>query len=159
MGVEIERKFLLSGEGWRALAAPGRHYLQGYLSTRNDCTVRVRLADDRAFLTIKGRNKGGAAPEYEYPIPLADAREMLEHLAERPLVEKIRQVLPWGGVVWEIDEFLGDNAGLILAEVELVSLDQGFPKPDWIGREVTGDPRYYNANLVKNPYRLWGKTE
>jgi adenylate cyclase len=81
---------------------------------------------------------------------------MLERLAERPLVEKIRHVVPWGGVVWEIDEFLGDNAGLILAEVELASLDQSFPKPDWIGREVTGDPRYFNANLVRNPYRLWG---
>jgi CYTH domain-containing protein len=157
MAMEIERKFLLASDAWRGLA-PGVLYRQGYLQTEKRCAVRVRVVGDRAFLTIKGRVSPESAHEYEYPIPLTDAREMLEHLAQRPLVEKLRHRVPWqDGLVWEIDEFLGENAGLILAEVELRAPDQEVALPDWIGPEVTGDPRYYNANLVRNPYRLWDK--
>jgi len=151
---EIERKFLVRGEDWRAMAR-GTRYRQGYLSTVKERTVRVRTIDDKGFLTIKGVSIGATRSEYEYEIPTADADEMLDDLCEKPIIEKDRYKIPAGDVTWEVDEFFGVNDGLIVAEVELLSEDQSFPKPDWIGDEVTGDPRYFNANLIARPFSTW----
>ena len=154
MAKEIERKFLVNGDAWRALAK-GTMYRQGYLNSAKERTVRIRTADEKAFLTVKGITVGAVRSEYEYEIPFDEGNAMLEQLAEKPLIEKRRYKIPVAGVTWEIDEFLGDNAGLIVAEVELTSEDQVFDKPAWLGKEVTGDPRYYNANLIKNPFTHW----
>lgn len=154
MGVEIERKFLVTGDAWRGGAVT--HMRQGYLSCDPARTVRVRIAGERAFLTIKGPNAGPRRAEYEYPVPLADADELLA-LCAPPLIDKWRHVLLHAGMRWEVDEFLADNAGLVVAEIELASIDQPFERPDWLGMEVTDDPRYYNANLAAQPYRLWGQ--
>ena len=154
MAKEIERKFLVKGDAWRALAK-GTTYRQGYLNSAKEGTVRVRTAEDKAFLTIKGLTVGATRAEYEYEIPFDEGKAMLDALAEKPLIEKKRYKIPAGGLTWEIDEFLGDNAGLIVAEVELKSEDQAFERPVWLGDEVTGDPRYYNANLIKKPITRW----
>jgi adenylate cyclase len=154
MGQEIERKFLLRGDTWRALAT-GTMYRQGYLNSVKERTVRIRTVGDKAFLTIKGISVGATRTEYEYPIPFDDCNAMLDTLAEKPLIEKKRYKIRRGELTWEIDEFFGDNSGLIMAEVELQREDQVFEKPDWIGAEVTGDPRYFNSNLVKHPYTKW----
>ena len=154
MGKEIERKFLVKGDSWRS-QAHGKRYRQGYLSTVKERTVRVRVAGDQGYITIKGITVGAARAEYEYEIPLADANQMLDTLCERPIVEKTRYRLPQDNIVWEIDEFEGDNRGLIVAEVELKDEQQSYPKPDWLGQEVTGDPRYFNANLVAKPFTTW----
>ncbi|PIE01416.1 MAG: adenylate cyclase [Acidobacteria bacterium] len=153
MGKEIERKFLVKSDTWRELAR-GVHYCQGYLSSVKERTVRVRTIEDKGFLTIKGISTGISRLEYEYPIPVEDAKALL-NICEKPLIEKSRYKIEHGGLVWEVDEFYGDNAGLILAEVELESEDQAYEKPDWIGEEVSSDPRYYNANLIKEPYTSW----
>lgn len=154
MGVEIERKFLLQGDAWRGL---GQAVLlrQGYLSSARERVVRVRIEDEQAMLTIKGANVGATRGEWEYPIPLADAAELLDGLCEQPLIEKYRHRIEHAGMVWEVDEFLGANAGLIVAEIELASEDQPFEKPDWVGAEVSGDARYYNANLIRHPFSQW----
>jgi CYTH domain-containing protein len=144
----------VAGEDWRALAR-GTRYRQGYLSTVKERTVRVRTIDDKGFLTIKGITVGATRSEYEYEIPAADADEMLDDLCEQPIIEKNRYEIPLAGVTWEVDEFLGVNDGLIVAEVELQSEDQSFPKPDWIGEEVTDDPKYFNANLIARPFSTW----
>lgn len=154
MGEEIERKFLVAGEGWRE-TAEGTAYRQGFLSTEPERTVRVRAAGDRGTITIKGKNVGARRAEFEYEIPLADAQQMLDTLCKRPLIEKVRYTLSAGAHTWEIDVFGGDNAGLVVAEIELGSEDETFDKPGWVGDEVTGDPRYFNSNLVDNPYRTW----
>lgn len=154
MATEIERKFLLAGEGWRALAR-GSRYRQGYLSTVKGRTVRVRSVEGKGFLTIKGATVGATRSEYEYEIPGTDADEMLDSLCERPIIEKNRYRIPLAGVIWEVDEFLGVNAGLVVAEVELQSEDQFFEKPDWIGAEVTDDPKYFNSSLVARPFSSW----
>ena len=154
MAKEIERKFLVKGDAWRALAK-GTTYRQGYLNSAKERTVRVRTAEDKAFLTIKGLTLGATRAEYEYAIPFDEGKAMLDALAEKPLIEKKRYKIPAGDLTWEIDEFLGDNAGLILAEVELKSEDQAFDRPAWLGDEVTGDTRYYNAKLIKKPFRRW----
>jgi adenylate cyclase len=154
MGLEIERKFLLKGDGWRGLAQ-GTLYRQGYLNSAKERTVRIRTIGERAFLTIKGITSGATRSEYEYPIPLADCNAMLDTLAEKPVIEKKRYKIRQGDFTWEIDEFFGDNAGLIVAEIELQSEAQAFEKPGWVGAEVTADPRYFNSNLVKNPYSKW----
>jgi CYTH domain-containing protein len=154
MAKEIERKFLVKGDAWRALAK-GTTYRQGYLNSAKERTVRVRTAEDKAFLTIKGLTVGATRAEYEYEIPFHEGKAMLDALAEKPLIEKKRYKIPAGGLTWEIDEFLGDNAGLIVTEVELKSEDQAFERPAWLGDEVTGDPRYYNANLIKKPFTRW----
>ncbi len=153
MAKEIERKFLVSGDAWRQLAT-GTHYRQGYLSTVKERTVRVRTINEEAFLTIKGITRGVTRVEYEYPIPHADAVELLD-LCEQPIIEKHRYKIETGGLIWEVDEFHGVNEGLIVAEVELESEEQEFSRPDWIGEEVSGDPRYYNANLIANPFTTW----
>ena len=154
MAKEIERKFLVKGDAWRALAK-GSTYRQGYLNSAKERTVRIRTADGRAFLTIKGITVGATRSEYEYEIPFDDGKAMLDTLVEKPLIEKKRYKIPVGNVTWEIDEFLGENVGLIVAEVELKGADQTFDKPAWLGDEVTSDPRYFNANLIKNPFTCW----
>ena len=154
MAQEIERKFLITGEAWRELAN-GTTYRQGYLSTVKERTVRVRTIDDKGFLTIKGITVGATRAEYEYEIPASDANEMLDDLCEQPIIEKNRFKVPLDGLIWEIDEFDGVNAGLIVAEVELESENQEFTKPEWIGEEVSNDPRYFNSNLIANPYTTW----
>jgi len=152
---EIERKFLVASDAWRGLA-PGTRYRQGYLSTVETRTVRIRVAGDHAYLTIKGATAGIARAEFEYEIPLADAQALLDDLCERPLIEKTRYRIPFAGHVWEVDEFHGDNEGLIVAEVELPTADAPVDLPPWIGAEVSADPRYANANLTRAPYRTWG---
>lgn len=154
MGQEIERKFLLADERWRE-GAEGTVFRQGYLSTNPDRNVRVRTQGDKAFLTIKGRTEGVSRLEFEYEIPTTDAQHLLDALCERPLIEKTRYKVDFGGFVWEIDEFSGENSGLILAEVELEREDQPFERPPWLGEEVSDDPRYYNARLVQHPFSRW----
>jgi adenylate cyclase len=155
MAKEIERKFLVKGDSWRSLAK-GKRYRQGYLSTVKERTVRVRTAGDKGYITVKGINVGATRSEYEYEIPLADANEILDHLCERPLIEKTRYRIPTvGDLTWEVDEFESANRGLITAEVELTDENQPVPLPAWIGEEVTGDPRYYNSNLVAHPFSQW----
>jgi len=155
VGTEIERKFLVKGNAWRSLAS-GKRYRQGYLSTVKERTVRVRTAGDKGFVTIKGITTRATRSEYEYEIPLADANEILDRLCERPLIEKVRYRIPAGsGLFWEVDEFFADNAGLVTAEVELKDETQRFAVPDWIGQEVTGDPRYFNSNLIAHPFSRW----
>jgi adenylate cyclase len=126
-----------------------------YLNSAKERTVRVRTAEDKAFLTIKGLTLGATRAEYEYAIPFDEGKAMLDALAEKPLIEKKRYKIPAGDLTWEIDEFLGENAGLIVAEVELTSEHQAFDRPAWLGDEVTGDTRYYNANLIKKPFTRW----
>ena len=153
MAREIERKFLVSGEDWRS--GDATRYRQGYLNLDKKRTVRVRLAGDSAYITVKGETSGATRKEFEYRIPPHDADEMLATLCHRPLIEKCRYRVRHGGLDWEIDEFFGDNAGLVVAEVELESERQTIEKPAWLGEEVTSDPRYYNASLVQHPYRTW----
>lgn len=154
MGVEIERKFLLVGEQWRGLGQPVL-LRQGYLSSDPRRVVRVRTEGARATLTIKGKSVGATRGEWEYEIPLADANELLDQLCEQPIIEKYRSRIPYAGLVWEVDEFLGANRGLLFAEVELASEQQQFDKPAWVGAEVTDDPRYYNSSLVRLPFSQW----
>ena len=154
MGVEIERKFLLAGDAWRTLGEPVL-LRQGYLSSNPDRTVRVRIEGDQGTVTIKGRSVGATRGEWEYPIPLADAGELLERLCEQPIIEKFRRRIVIGVHTWEVDEFIGANQGLVVAEIELDSEDQQFEQPDWIGEEVTTDRRYYNSSLIRNPYSSW----
>ncbi len=155
MGKEIERKFLVSGDAWRTLGH-GTMYRQGYLNSAKERTVRVRTTGNKAFLTIKGITVGATRAEYEYEIPLADGNALLDNLAEKPLLEKRRYRIPQGALVWEVDEFFGENQGLIVAEIELADEDQAFDTPEWIGEEVTGDVRYFNSNLIKHPFAEWG---
>lgn len=154
MGIEIERKFLVTGDGWRLQAATQTRFSQGYLSRDPARTVRIRIAGDVAFLTIKGLTRGSTRAEFEYPVPLADAQALLT-MCDGPVVEKVRHLCPHAGMTWEVDEFLGANAGLVLAEIELESEGQSFVPPAWLGAEVTGDGRYVNANLAVQPFTSW----
>lgn len=154
MGKEIERKFLLSGEAWRE-GAEGLFFRQGYLSADPERTVRVRQVGRRGQLTVKGLTRGVTRAEFEYEIPVADAKRLLDELCLRPLVEKTRYRVAHAGLTWEIDEFHGENEGLVVAEVELEAEDQAIELPSWIGREVSGDPRYFNSNLAAHPYSRW----
>ncbi|MCH8477108.1 MAG: CYTH domain-containing protein [Wenzhouxiangella sp.] len=156
MGTEIERKFRVTGHQYRDLAV-GTRYRQAYLSTDKERVVRVRVVDDQAWLTIKGKTRGVSRTEFEYEIPVTDAVDMLENLCQQPIIDKTRYRLPLAEHVWEIDEFHGVNNGLIVAEIELSSEDESFEKPDWLGEEVSGDPRYFNANLIAHPYRDWSE--
>ena len=153
MSEEIERKFRVVGEDWKT--GSGVPFRQGYLSTAKERTVRVRIEGERAVITVKGLTRGVTRSEFEYEIPAKDAAAMLDDLCERPLIEKRRHTLQHGGLTWEIDEFSGENEGLVIAEVELESEDQEFTRPAWLGEEVSDDPRYYNANLVKEPFSKW----
>jgi CYTH domain-containing protein len=157
MAKEIERKFLLKNESWRGLSQ-GVSYRQGYLTAGAGITVRVRIVGNQGFLTVKGATVGNSRLEFEYPIPLEDAQEMLDTLCDRPLIEKTRYKIKQGDLLWEIDEFAGENQGLILAEVELKEENQTIELPEWIDREVS-DPKYFNANLAKHPYSQWQDIE
>jgi adenylate cyclase len=152
MGVEIERKFLVHGTAWKQ--AEGVPYRQGYLNRDKHRTVRVRLAGDCAFLTIKGVSVGATRAEFEYPIPVVDAQSLLA-LCDGPVIDKVRYVLQHAGTTWEVDAFAGDNAGLVVAEVELTHEDEVFSRPDWLGEEVTHDARYFNSSLASHPYCQW----
>jgi adenylate cyclase len=154
MGVEIERKFLVNKELWQSLLKPeGKHYRQGYLLNSNDRVVRVRIAGEQGFLTIKGAAEGISRLEYEYEIPKSDAEEMLERFQPEG-TEKIRYRIPEdSGLTWEVDQFLGANEGLVVAEIELKSEDQLFSKPEWLDQEVTHDERYSNSSLALNPIK------
>ncbi|EIJ36942.1 CYTH domain-containing protein [Thiothrix nivea] len=159
MATEIERKFLLVSDEWRQLAVRSESFRQGYLSSSKHASVRVRIADDKATLNIKGMTLGVQRPEYEYEIPLHDAAELLDQLCERPLIEKTRHFVEFGGNLWEIDEFHGDNAGLVVAEVELDSPDQVITMPTWAGKDVSHLERYYNVRLTQYPYSRWTAEE
>ncbi len=165
MAIEIERKFLVATDGWRAGVERSEAIAQGYLVGAQalraglaHASVRARLAGEQAWLNIKAATAGIARAEFDYPIPLADARAMLASLCDG-LLEKTRHHVRVGGVLFEIDEFGGDNAGLIVAEVELPAVDAPFPRPSWLGREVSRLPRYYNVNLIAHPYRQWSPAE
>jgi CYTH domain-containing protein len=153
-GSEIERKFLVSGDAWRQ-GARGAYCRQGYLAAYDDRVVRVRIIGEEAFLTVKGRKEGLTCPEYEYPIPVSDARTMLERICLRPFIEKTRYTFDFMGNNWIIDEFAGENGGLVIAEVELEQEHQAIALPDWVGREVSHEPKYWNVNLMKHPYGRW----
>ena len=157
MAKEIERKFLVKEELWTAEKGSlyGTLYLQAYLCRKKKSTVRVRVVSDKAYLTLKGESKGATRQEFEYEIPLEDGRAILSNLVEGRIIEKTRYRHDFDGLTWEVDQFYGDNEGLLLAEVELNSEDQRIGFPPWVGEEVTGDERYYNANLISNPYKNW----
>lgn len=154
MGVEIERKFLLASDAWRGLGQPVL-LRQGYLSSNPDRTVRVRIEGGSGTITVKGRSTGATRAEWEYPIPLEDAADLLDRLCEQPLIEKYRHRISVASHVWEVDEFLGANQGLVVAEIELASETEAFDKPAWVGQEVTHDRRYFNSSLIKAPYSSW----
>ena len=153
MGIEIERKFLVQGKPWAGLT--GKEYRQAYLTTDPERSVRVRVAAGQGFLTIKGRSSGATRTEFEYPIPLSDAQQMLEELCPASHIEKIRYHIEHAGLIWEVDVFRGDNKGLVIAEIELEQVNQEIVLPPWVGREVTGDKRFFNAYLTRHPYRTW----
>lgn len=154
MAKEIERKFLVKGEKWK-VAAKGTVYRQGYLSSVKERVVRVRTIENKGFFTIKGITKGVSRSEFEYEISVEDANIMLDEICEKPLIEKKRYKIAVGALVFEVDEFFGENEGLVVAEVELKDEKQKIELPDWIGAEVSGDPRYFNSNLIQHPYKKW----
>ena len=155
MALEIERKFLVTSDAWRAQARSRELLRQGYLESGERSSIRVRTAGDKAWLNIKAKRSGMTRLEFEYPIPRQDADEILDELCKGPRVEKYRHEIPVGAHTWEVDEFLGDNQGLIVAEIELSDEAEQFERPAWLGEEVTHDERYYNFNLAKQPYTEW----
>jgi len=155
MGIEVERKFLVKSDAWRGREESQVHIMQGYLANNAGLTVRARVKGENAFLTIKGSTQGISRAEYEYQIPVEDAESMLKDLAIFPPVDKVRHRIRVGDHVWELDVFAGENQGLVMAEVELGSEDESFEMPEWAGDEVSSDPRYYNVNLARNPFRHW----
>jgi adenylate cyclase len=166
MGVEIERKFLVVGDAWRAQASHSLRMVQGYLidadvvqaQAGTRCSLRVRVGGADAWLNIKSANLGVARREYEYPIPVTDAERMLRDFCNG-VVEKTRHYVRYADFTYEVDEFLGDNAGLLVAELELDAVEQVFARPEWLGREVTERLRYYNLNLLQHPYSRWNESE
>jgi len=154
MAVEIERKFLLANSNWRALINNSTSIKQGYLNSNHERTTRVRIKGDKGFLTVKGKSNGTKRLEFEYEIPLDDANEMLQ-LCEKPIIEKIRYEIHINDDIWEIDEFDGDNKGLLVAEVELENENQEVTIPEWIGTEVSHENKYFNSSLIKNPFSRW----
>ncbi len=155
MGIEIEKKFLLRNDDWRQYADTGTPFRQGYLTGSERSSVRTRIEGDKANLNIKSATLGIRRQEFEYPIPLEDAKILLATLCQKPLIEKTRYHVIYADHVWEIDVFEGDNAGLTVAEIELVDENEAFARPDWLGKEVSDDPRYYNVSLVKHPFCNW----
>lgn len=155
MGIEIERKFLIRDDRWRQQVERSTRMRQGYLTSDARCSVRVRVAGSQGFLNIKSGTLGIQRSEYEYAIPLTEAEEILDTLCEKPLLEKTRHFVHHGQHVWEIDEFAGENTGLIVAEVELRHPDEPLACPDWLGEDVSHDIRYYNSQLVRYPYKTW----
>lgn len=157
MATEIERKFLVTSDSWRK-SARGTRFQQGYLSTDPQRSVRVRIAGEQAWLTIKGQTEGISRAEFEYPVPPGDATELMD-LCLPAVISKTRYRVTVGQHVWEVDEFHGDNDGLVVAEIELGSVDESFERPDWLGEEVSHDPRYFNASLTSHPFCRWGKAD
>ncbi len=156
--IEIEHKFLLKNDAWKASASEGVRYRQGYIDTVNGTTVRVRIAGDQGYLTLKGKRGGDAGiscSEFEYEIPLEDAEGMIEEFLDTPLIDKHRYLVEYHGKIWEIDVFVGDNEGLEVAEIELGSEDEAFDLPSWAGECVSGDCRYTNGSLAKLPFKDW----
>ncbi|MDD5229120.1 MAG: CYTH domain-containing protein [Methylococcales bacterium] len=155
MAIEIEHKFLLANDDWREQVSHSVIYKQGYLTSQATSSIRVRISDSQAWLNIKSATIGSQRHEYEYEIPLSDAHEILDNLCLKPVIEKTRHFVRHENHLWEIDEFEGENAGLIVAEIELDALEENFAKPNWVGVEVTQDVRYYNNNLARIPYSQW----
>ena len=159
MAVEIERKFLVTGDAWRASAGPGQHLQQAYLSASAKNSIRLRIVDGtQAWLTIKSDYRGIERDEYEYEVPVDEANEMLV-LRQSGIIDKTRYPIPIDGLVWEIDVFSGDNTGLVLAEIELEHSTQALALPAWIGDEVTGTARYQNSALARQPFKTWVLSE
>jgi CYTH domain-containing protein len=157
MGIEIERKFLVNKEKWSQVVKEKKSlYRQGYIVSDPGKTIRVRLTDNSAFLTIKGLTVGASRAEYEYAIPIEDAQQLLDGFCDA-VVSKTRNFISYDSWLWEVDEFLGDNEGLIIAEIELDAEDESFTLPDWVGEEVTSEKKYSNSNLARNPYKNWNK--
>ena len=155
MAKEIEHKFTVKSDKYKSLATPTL-YRQGYIPTTNGMTVRVRIAGEKGFVTFKDKTIGMSRNEFEYEIPVAEACQMLDTLCDKPQIEKYRYVIPAEqGLKWEVDEFLGDNAGLVVAEIEVPAEDAKFSLPEWIDKEVTGDKKYNNSQLCKKPYKEW----
>lgn len=157
MGIEIERKFLVTNDSWRETASPGIPIKQGYLIGGKDASVRVRLEGSKANLNIKSATLGVKRQEFEYPIPVADAEVLLATLCHRPIIEKVRYLVSYADKQWEVDVFEGDNAGLVIAELELQDEAEDYASPPWLGEEVSHDPRYYNTCLSQHPYKEWDK--
>lgn len=155
MGMEIERKFLVGDDAWRTLAGKGCLYRQGYLANTDKVAIRIRVAGSEAWLTVKSADAGLSRMEFEYGIPVTDAEALLRELSAGARIEKTRYVVMHEHMKWEIDEFHGENDGLVMAEVELCTEVDDIAIPDWVGEEVTGDKRYYNAELAETPYRQW----
>ena len=155
MSTEIERKFLVKNSQWKESVISESRMKQGYLANQRNASIRIRIAKGKARLTVKGATTGISRPEFEYEVPLQDAETMLDQVAEKPLIEKTRYRVQSGTHVWDLDVFSGENAGLIIAEVELESEEEKFEIPSWTGDEVSSDPRYYNASLVKHPFKRW----
>ncbi|RIZ67581.1 MAG: CYTH domain-containing protein [Methylococcales bacterium] len=155
MAIEIEHKFLLANDTWRQQVQRSVVFRQGYLSSQATSSIRVRISDETAWLNIKSATIGTQRHEYEYEIPLQDANEILDMLCKKPIIEKTRHYVHNDGNVWEIDEFYGENEGLIIAEIELSDINESFSRPEWVGDEVTNDIRYYNNNLAVYPYSNW----
>ncbi len=155
MGIEIERKFLVINDSWRESASAGIPIKQGYLVGGKEASVRVRLQGDKANLNIKSATLGVRRQEFEYPIPVAEAEILLTTLCQRPIIEKTRYLVSYANKQWEVDVFAGDNAGLIVAELELRDEAEQYERPPWVGEEVSDDPRYYNTCLSQHPYKDW----
>lgn len=155
MAKEIERKFLVVNDDWRSEVSRQEYYRQGYINDAIQCSIRVRVANDKAYLNIKSATLGIQRTEYEYAIPVTDANEMLNAFALGAVIEKTRYFVERAGHIWEIDVFEGDNKGLVVAEIELNDENETFDKPAWLGEEVSDDPRYYNVCLVKHPFKDW----
>lgn len=159
MGIEIERKFLVIGDDWRQHVARREFFRQGYLANEGGCSVRVRIAGQRAWINLKGRVQGARRLEFEYEIPAGEAAEILDQLSHEGSLEKYRHWINVGSHEWEVDEFLGANAGLIVAELELDDENETFERPLWLGAEVTDDVRYYNSSLARTPWLTWSTVE
>ncbi len=155
MPIEIERKFLLNNDNWRAEVKTSYRIRQGYMGEIDKASVRIRVQGDKANINIKSATLAMRRMEYEYAIPLNEAEEMLDQLCKQPQVDKTRYIVEQGKHKWEIDEFYGDNEGLLVAEIELSDEAEAFEKPQWIGKEVTEDSRYYNVNLIELPFKDW----
>jgi|TARA_B110000467_G_scaffold58485_1_gene53418 adenylate cyclase len=158
MATEIERKFKVTTDEYKQLAKP-LYCKQGYFNTPNEPLVRVRIMGEKAYLTLKGKNKGISRLEFEYEIPVIDAQELLSNFCSTPFIEKNRFIISIEDTTWEVDEFLGDNLGLVIAEVEISSEDANFQKPSWVGPEVSDETKYYNYKLVNHPYSKWNETK
>ncbi len=154
MGLEIEKKFLKKNDNWKQFVSEEKEITQGYLNANPNRTVRVRIAGKRGFLTIKSKSKGSVRSEFEYEIPIEDATELIE-LCEKPILSKTRFIVKFENHTWEIDVFEKENKGLVVAEIELSKEDEFFLTPDWIGKEVTEETKYYNSQLIENPYSEW----